>query len=294
MKTPFAYCKADFLTGLAVVLPGAVSVWVVIWLFGTVANFTDALLLFVPRAWTHAQNGEGPMHLYWSVTALALAILLVGLVGRLARYYFGKKLIQVVDVVLMRVPLLNKIYSALKQINEAFTSSRAATFRQVVLVEFPRPGLYSIGFLTSTQNGEVQARTRESLVSVFVPTPPLTSGAIVLVPEADVIELDMSVADGIKFIMSLGSVSPAYTSQEEILRAVGAAGSNGSGVPRNGKAMALVELEALTRFGREGGPKRLGRPHRTWPGHSGEGRAAQLVKEIESVNQRKGRHENEH
>jgi uncharacterized membrane protein len=237
MKTPFAYCKADFLTGLAVVLPAAVSIWVVVWLFGAVANFTDTLLVFVPKAWTHARNGEGPMHLYWSVIALAMAILLVGLIGRLARYYFGKKLIQLVDVVLMRVPLLNKIYSALKQINEAFTSKQAATFKQVVLVQFPRPGLYSIGFLTGTQNGELQTKTSMSLVSVFVPTPPLTSGAIVLLPEADVVKLDISVADGIKFIMSLGSVSPTYPSPEHIL-STGAVGSNGAEVLGNGEAVS--------------------------------------------------------
>jgi uncharacterized membrane protein len=233
MKTLFAHWKAAFLTGLVVVLPAAVSIGVVIWLFGTVANFTDTLLLFVPKAWTHARNGEGPMHLYWSVIALVVAMLLVVLVGSLARYYLGKKLIQLVDVILMRVPLLNKIYSALKQINEAFTSNQAATFKQVVLVEFPRPGLYSIGFLTGTQNDEVQAKTREALVSVFVPTPPFTGGSIVLVPEADVVKLDMPVANGIKFIMSLGSVSPAYVSQETALDARAARDSIEPGLPRN-------------------------------------------------------------
>ncbi|MBI5386941.1 MAG: DUF502 domain-containing protein [Verrucomicrobia bacterium] len=234
MKTLFAHWKAAFLTGLAVVLPAAVSIGVVIWLFGTVANFTDALLLFVPKAWTHARNGEGPLHLYWSMLALVVAILLVGLVGRLARDYFGKKLIRLVDLALMRVPLLNKIYSALKQINEAFTSNRAATFKQVVLVEFPRPGLYSLGFITGTQNGEVHAKTRKTLLSVFVPTPPLTSGSIVLVPEAEVVKLDMSVADGIKFIMSLGSVSPVYPSQEKALSTGATETSKGSGLFRNG------------------------------------------------------------
>ncbi len=263
MKAPFTYCKADFLTGLAVVLPAAVSIGVVIWLFGTVANFTDALLVFVPSAWTHARNGEGPMHLYWSVIALAVAMLLVGLVGRLARYYLGRKLIQLVDVVLMRVPLVNKLYSALKQINEAFTSNQAATFKQVVLVEFPRPGLYSLGFLTGAQNGEVQAKTRESLLSVFVPTPPLTSGSIILVPEADVVKLGMSVADGLKFIMSLGSVSPAYPSHEKALCVGAAARANGPGVPSKGEAMAPAELEDLTRFEGEGSPEILSLPLRT-------------------------------
>ena len=105
--------EVAFLTGLAVVLPGAVSIGVVLWLFGAVSNFTDTLLLFVPKAWTHARNGEGPMHLYWSAMALVLAVLLVGLVGRLANHYFGKKLIGLVDFAFLRVPLLNKIYRTL-------------------------------------------------------------------------------------------------------------------------------------------------------------------------------------
>jgi uncharacterized membrane protein len=226
--------RTDFLTGLAVVLPVAVSIGVAIWLFGAVSHFTDALLLLVPKEWT--QDGEGSRPLYWSILALVLAGLLVGLVGRLGRYWFGKKLIQGGDAVMMRVPLLNRIYTALKQIHEAFTSSKAACFKQVVLVEFPRPGLYSLGFTTGAQNPEVQAKTRKRLLSVFVPTPPLTSGAIVLVPEADVIRLEMSVADGLKFIMSLGSVSPAYLSPEEVLGIKTLGGSNGSGLRRNGDA----------------------------------------------------------
>ena len=234
MQTLLAHWKAAFLTGLAVVLPAAVSIGAVLWLFGTVANFTDTLLLVVPKAWTHARNGEGPMPVYWSVIALAVAILLVGLVGSLTRYYLGKKLIQLVDAVLMRVPLLNKIYRTLKQINEAFTSNKIATFKQVVLVEFPRPGLYSIGFITGSPNGEVQAKTRATLVSVFVPTPPLTSGSIVLVPKADVVILDMSVADGIKFIMSLGSVSPASPHRETALSAEVAGNSKEAELQRTG------------------------------------------------------------
>jgi uncharacterized membrane protein len=210
--------RADFLAGLAVVLPVAVSIAVVIWLFGAVSNLTDNLLLLVPRDWI--RNGTEPLHLYWRVLALAVAILLVVVVGRLGRYYFGKKLIQGVDVMLMRVPLLNKMYLALKQIREAFTSSKAASFKQVVLVEFPRPGLYSIGFITGVQNDEVRAKTQKRLLGVFVPTPPMTGGAIVLVPETDVVKLEMSVAEGIKFIMSLGAVSPAYLAHEEVEAAV--------------------------------------------------------------------------
>jgi uncharacterized membrane protein len=162
-------------------------------------------------------------------------MLLIVLVGRLGRYYFGKKLIQGVDVVLMRVPLLNKLYTALKQIHEAFTSSKAASFKQVVLVEFPRPGLYSIGFITGAENVEVQSKTQKRLLSIFVPTPPLTSGSIVLVPEGDVVKLEMSVAEGIKFIMSLGSVSPAYVSREGVFTGEAVGHSKGSGLRSNGK-----------------------------------------------------------
>jgi uncharacterized membrane protein len=246
MKGFLAPWKAAFLTGLAVTLPAAVSIGVVIWLFGLVADFTDSLLVLVPRTWTHAGSGEGPPHLYWSVIALAAAILLVGLIGGLARYYAGKKVIQAVDVALMRVPLFNKIYSTLKQINEAFASNRASTFQQVVLVQFPRPGLYSIGFLTGTPKGELQAKTHASLVSVFVPTPPLTSGFIVLIPEGDVIQLGMSVADGIRFVMSLGSVLPPHPA--DLLRPATTADSNhGTTPPAGGSRFRVLETASRCR-----------------------------------------------
>jgi len=234
MKKLLAHGRADFLAGLAVVLPVAVSVAVVIWLFGAVSNLTDSLLLLVPKDWI--RNGEGALQLYSRVLALLVALLLIGLVGRLGRYYFGKKLIQGVDVILMRVPLLNRLYTGLKQIHAAFTSRKASSFKQVVLVEFPRPGLYSLGFITGVQNAEAQAKTQKPLRSVFVPTPPLTSGSIVLVPEADLVKLEMSVADGLKFIMSLGSVSPACFPLEEIIAAVAPKNSTRSGRRRNGEA----------------------------------------------------------
>ncbi len=238
MKKPMTHWKANFFTGLAVVLPALLSIAIVVWLFGTVSNFTDALLFFLPKDWTHERGGEGPMHGYWSLFALALAIGLITLVGRFARHYLGKKLIRLADEVLLRVPLLNKIYGAIKQINEAFTSTKTSSFKQVVLIEFPRAGLYSVGFITGAQHGEVQCKTREEVVGVFVPTTPNpTTGFIVLVPQKDVTKLDMSVADGIKFIVSLGSVAPDYAPEAKALAGVnfvaskrdGDAGQNGAG-----------------------------------------------------------------
>ena len=211
-RNHFARWRANFVTGLAIVLPAVISIAVVGWLFGTVANITDTLLIFMPKEWTHRDNGAGPMHWYWSLCALLLAVLLIGLVGGLARYYFGKKLIELVDLALLRVPLLNKIYSAIKQVNEAFSPSNKSSFKQVVLVEFPRPGSYSVGFLTGEDHKEVQQKTKEHVLSVFVPTTPNpTSGFLVLVPEHEITKLDMSVAEGIKFIISLGAIAPDFT-----------------------------------------------------------------------------------
>lgn len=209
MKTFFTGWKAAFVAGLAVLLPATVAAGLVMWIFGLVFRFTNALLVFVPPAWMQEGGNAGPVGFHWSLLALAVALVLVSLVGGVARYYFGRKLIKLADALLMRVPLFNKLYGMLKRVNEALTANQAKTFKQVVLVEFPRPGLYAIGFLTSVRNDEAQARSGRTLVSVFVPASPLTSGSVVLVPEADVIKLEMSVAQGIKFIMSLGAVSPA-------------------------------------------------------------------------------------
>jgi uncharacterized membrane protein len=151
------------------------------------------------------------MYWYWSLVALALAIFLIGAVGMLARYYFGKRIIEWVDVVLLRVPLLNKIYSATKQVNDAFSSTNKTAFRTVVLVEFPHAGAYSIGFITSDQQEQVLVKTGQRVVCVFVPaTPNPTSGFLLMVPEAKVIKLDMSVPDAIKYVISLGAILPGH------------------------------------------------------------------------------------
>ena len=204
--------QANFWAGLAIVLPAVISVAVVGWLFGTVANITDTLLVFLPRRLTHQDHGTGSMYWYWSLVALVLAVALIAVVGLLARNYFGKRLIEWVDSALLKVPLLNKIYGATKQVNDAFSSTNKTAFRTVVLVEFPREGVYSMGFITSEQQDEVLMKTGQKLVCVFIPTTPNpTSGFLVLTPESQVTKLDMSVADGIKYIISLGSIIPEYT-----------------------------------------------------------------------------------
>ncbi len=218
-KSLFARWRGNFLTGLVVVLPAVVSIAVLVWLFGTVANITDTLLIFLPRKLTHQNQGEGVMYWYWSLAALALAVVLISAVGLLTRNYLGKQMIAWADGALLHVPLLNKVYATMKQVNEAFTSGKKSSFKTVVLLEFPRPGIYSVGFITSEQRDEVQMKTKENVVCVFVPlTPNPTSGYLLLVPEDKVTKLDMSVADGIKYIISLGSISPEYLSPDKLLK----------------------------------------------------------------------------
>jgi uncharacterized membrane protein len=207
----FARWQANFWAGLVIVLPGVISLAVLRWLFGTVANITDLLLIFLPSRVTHQNLGSGPMYWYWSLVALLVAIFLIGVVGMLARNYFGRKIIEWVDSALLRVPLLNKIYSATKQVNDAFSTSNKSAFRTVVLVQFPHAEVWSIGFITSEYQREVEEKTGQKVVCVFVPaTPNPTSGFLLMVPEAKVIKLSMSVPDAIKYVVSLGALLPDH------------------------------------------------------------------------------------
>jgi uncharacterized membrane protein len=199
--------RANFFAGLAIVMPGVISIAVIVWLFQNVSNVTDKMLFFLPKSWIRPTlpNGElGDISWYWSWFALALAVFLVCLIGRYGRNYLGRKAIEWLDHAIMRVPLMNKIYGTVKQVNESFSSNKSS-FKQVVLVSFPHARSRSVGFVTGEQSGVAG----EKLISVFIPTTPNpTSGFLVMVPESEIIKLDMSVADGIKFIISLGALSP--------------------------------------------------------------------------------------
>jgi len=215
-KSLFARWRSSFLTGLAVTLPALLTLAAVKRLIGTISSITDVLLFFLPKGLTHEDlvyphDGKGPMYWYWSLVALALAVVLISVAGVLARYYIGKKIIDWTDRVLMRVPFLNKIYGAIKQVNEAFAGNKHS-FKTVVLVEFPGPGNYSVGFITNEQQGEIQESAGKNLVSVFIPTTPNpTSGFLILVPEEKLVKLKMSVAEAIKYIVSLGAISQDAT-----------------------------------------------------------------------------------
>jgi uncharacterized membrane protein len=207
-KRFWGHWRGNFLTGLALVLPAVLTLAVIKWVFGTVSSLTDILLFFLPTSLTHEDGGRGPTHWYWSLAALLLAVFLVYCVGLVARYYIGKRILAWFDETILRVPLLNKIYGTFKQVNEAFSTGKGTSFKTVVLVEFPSPGIRSVGFLTGESKEEAQLKTEEKLVCVFVPTTPNpTSGFLIMVPETKITKLDMSVADGIKYIISFGNIA---------------------------------------------------------------------------------------
>ncbi len=206
-KSLFARWRASFLTGLVVILPGLVTLAVVKWFFGTISSLTDLLLFFLPKTTTHADGGTGPIHWYWSLLALLVSALLVTVIGLLARHYIGKRLIDLADNIMLRVPVLNKIYGTIKQVDAAFTGNKNS-FKTVVLIEYPRSGIYSVGFITNEQEDPVCTEMSHKTVSVYIPTTPIpTSGFLVLVPVQQITKLDMSVADGFKYIISLGAIT---------------------------------------------------------------------------------------
>ena len=207
-KSLFARWRASFFTGLAVVLPGVITLAVVKWFFGTVSSLTDLLLFFLPKSLTHENGGAGPMAWYWSLLAFVVAVGIVSIIGLLTRYYIGKRIIAWADNLMLRVPVLNKIYGTIKQLDQAFSSSKNSSFKTVVLVEYPRDGIYSVGFITSDQPDEIETKTGIKCVRIFIPTTPIpTGGFLIVVPEDKASKLDMSVADGFKYIISMGALS---------------------------------------------------------------------------------------
>ncbi|HZQ46457.1 MAG TPA: DUF502 domain-containing protein [Verrucomicrobiae bacterium] len=206
---PLVRWRQNFFAGLFIVLPGVVSFGFVVWLF---FKITDTLLFFIPKSITHANDGAGDLFWYWRVVALVVAIVVVSVAGLLGRNYLGKRFLEAIDAFLCSIPLFNKIYGTTKQVNEAFASGNKTAFKTVVMIEYPRPGVYSVGFLTSELNKRCEGGLPQDMVCVFIPTTPNpTSGFLVLVPQAEVVKLDMSVAEGFKFIVSLGAISPDST-----------------------------------------------------------------------------------
>jgi uncharacterized membrane protein len=197
--------RKSFFAGLLVVVPVAASIGILFWLFNTVTNW----LLPAPL-----RGGE--VEFLYRVAALLVFVVAVTVVGWVTRLMVGRRLVALAEKVLGRVPLLNRIYAFVKEVSHTLLAGQKTVFERVVLVEYPRPGVYAVGFVTSESEGEVQARTRESVINVFLPTTPNpTSGFLLMVPREQVIPLEMSVAEGMKLVISGGAVVPPYGAKSE-------------------------------------------------------------------------------
>lgn len=149
--------------------------------------------------------------LLWDLAATLAVLLFVTLLGYLSHYVLGKFFLGLIERTIQRIPAIGAVYNSVKQIVATFGTQNRNLFSKVVLVEFPRPGMWVIGFLTSKTQGEAQLRTNADVWTVFVPTTPNpTSGFLVMLPAAAIVELEMSVADGMKMIISGGAVVPSW------------------------------------------------------------------------------------
>lgn len=193
--------KSYFVTGLLVVVP----LYITIYVLALIAGFMDNIIYILPRFLRP--------HAYLPVDIPGLGIIYTVIaviaVGALTSNFAGKRLLHLGERVLARIPLLSMIYNASKQFMETFFSKDREGFRKVVLMEFPRKGVWSIGFMTGRTRGEVKDKTRDGTVNVFLPTTPNpTSGFYMVAHESEVIALEMKVEDAFKVILTGGIVVP--------------------------------------------------------------------------------------
>lgn len=193
--------KSYFITGLLVVVPLYISIYVITLIVG----FVDGVVNLLPA----------PVHPHTYLpgipgTGFIFTIIGIFIVGALTSNFAGKRLLALAERLLARIPVLRMLYNGTKQFMETFFAKDQQGFRKVVLIEFPRKGVYSVGFVTGKAGGEIRDKTFDAgTVNVFLPTTPNpTSGFYMIVPEKDVVYLDMKVEDAFKVIMTGGMVVP--------------------------------------------------------------------------------------
>ena len=187
-----------FITGLLILVPLSITLWVI----HSVIGVMDQSLLLLPAEWR-------PEALHVPGVGTILTLLIILLTGLLARNIVGNYVLAIWEAILNRIPIVNSIYSSVKQVSDTLFSSDGNAFRTAVLVQYPRQGSWTIAFLTGVPGGEVQNHLVGDFVSVYVPTTPNpTSGFFLMLPRADVIELSMSVDEALTYVISMGSVVP--------------------------------------------------------------------------------------
>ena len=202
-----------FLAGVLLLAPLVVTIWAFTKIIDVVGGtFRPLYENFLPEALQHVP-------LLWDFVATIAVLLVVTLLGFLSQYFFGRFLLRIVERFVQNIPGVGAVYNSVKQIVTTFGSERRNLFNQVVLVQFPRAGCWTIGFLTNKTQGEAQSRAGTGMWTVFVPTTPNpTSGFLLILPPQDVVEIDMSVGEGMRMIISGGAVVPPWPAAEAARR----------------------------------------------------------------------------
>ena len=207
-----ARLRTSFLTGIVVIAPVALTIWL-IW---SVIGWFDGLVLpFVPDAYRPEKilNTFFGYDLKLNIRGVGVVVFLVfaTLVGWLAKGLIGRSFIKYAENLVNRMPVVRSFYSGIKQIAETVFAQQERSFEKACMIEYPRKGIWAIGFISTTAKGEIAERnsSKGSMVSVFVPTTPNpTSGFLLFFPKADIVELDMSIEDAAKLVISAGLVYP--------------------------------------------------------------------------------------
>lgn len=188
---------------------------VTFWLLSTLIQTMDQSLLLLPDSWRPEKM------LGFSIVGLGavLTIAIVFITGIIATNIFGQQLILLWENLLSRVPVVKSIYSSVKQVSDTIFSDSGNAFRKALLIEFPRKGSWTIAFLTGEPGGDVSNHLQGDYVSVYVPTTPNpTGGYFLMMDKKEVVELDMSVDQALKYIISMGTVAPDIKSAKAIKR----------------------------------------------------------------------------
>jgi uncharacterized membrane protein len=198
------------IAGLLVWMPLGITFLVI----RAIVGFLDNTLLLLPEAY----QPDNLLGFHIPGLGVLLAVILVLATGMIVANLLGRRLVSAWESLLSRIPLVRTLYAGVKQIMEAVLATDAKSFRRVLLVEYPRRGVWSFAFMTTDQLGEVQQKTESDVIGVFIPTTPNpTSGFVLMVPEHEVVYLDMPVEQGLKMIISMGTVVPDWQ-KEALLR----------------------------------------------------------------------------
>ena len=194
-----------FFTGALLLAPLVVTLWA----FTKIIDLVGGT--FRPFYEKYLPESLQRVPFFWDFVGTVVVVLLVTLLGYLSHYFFGRFLLRIIERSVETIPGIGAIYNSVKQIVTTFGSGRKTLFNQVVLVQFPRAGCWTIGFLTNKTQGEPQTQAGAEMWTVFVPTTPNpTSGFLLILPRREIVELEMSVGEGMKMILSGGAVVPPW------------------------------------------------------------------------------------